>query len=41
MKIVAIALCFAASAFAQAVPAAATAACGPENTSFKVTLAES
>jgi hypothetical protein len=41
MKIVVVALLFASSAFAQAVPAIATAACGPEKTNFKVTLDES
>ena len=41
MKIAVVALLFAASGFAQAVPATATAACGPENTNFKVTLDKS
>jgi hypothetical protein len=41
MKIVVVALLFTASAFAQAVPAIATAACGPEKTNFKVTLDKS
>jgi hypothetical protein len=40
MKVALIALLFAASAFAQTLPAS-TAACGPENVSFKVKLDDS
>jgi hypothetical protein len=41
MRIVVVALLFAASGFAQAAPGIATAACGPEKTDFKVTLDKS
>jgi hypothetical protein len=41
MKVALIALLVAAPVFAQAPPAASTAACGPENSSFNVKLDES
>jgi len=41
MKVAVIALLFAAPAFAQAPPAASTAACGPGNVSFRVKLDDS
>ncbi len=41
MRIALVTLLFAASAFAQVPPTASTAACGPENVSFKVKLDES
>lgn len=41
MKVVLIALLFAAPAYAQAPPAASPAACGPNNVSFNVKLDES
>ncbi len=41
MRIALVTLLLAASAFAQVPPAASTAACGPENVSFKVKLDES
>jgi hypothetical protein len=41
MKIAVVALFFAASAFARAVPTVSAAACGAEKSSFKVTLDES
>jgi hypothetical protein len=41
MKVFALVMLFAASAFAQSTSDASTAACGPENVSFKVKLDES
>ena len=41
MRIIALAMLLTVSAFAQRSPAAATAACGPENVTFKVKLDES